>query len=726
MGEKYQLILIFVLFLFEIVLLNLPLTNHLSFEYALVNSIILFVIGGILFIHKAREYDKNYFEIISDNIFLFTSLPLLPLLLGFLSTVLFSVCPFNHGMLFYLVVSIPAFCFGTVFGLLSFYFWKKYPVILFIIFVLFIGAITVLEFYLLPIVYFYNIIIGYFPGTIYDEFVSVTHKLISYRLFNVVFVSVIVLFTSIYSSSRKNKITLAIILILLQVLFMYSKPYLGFTTNRAVLEERLHTKIVTEHFEIYTSKKIGEDEKKYLAFLHEYYYDSILREVKFKMRDLIRSYIYKNEFEKEILFGSRNANVAKPWLRETYISFETLENSLRHELAHILLSEFGNPIFGVTLDLNPAIIEGYAMAFDETNDFTDIHQLSFLAKTSGYEEKLSELFRGYNFFGTYSGISYIKAGSFIKYLVEKYGAEKVIAAYRSGDIDRKLKTSFAELEKEYNSFLDSSKFESNKSKAQLYFGGNTIFKKYCVRSAASDIQHGWKLFNKKEYSEAFLIFNRVYKYSGSANSLQGMLLSLWEMNDYQKAQNILEKELPNFEKHQSYFRLKLLYADLLIMNDNHDKAVVIYNELDSANVHFRFNLAAQRRMALFNFSNNKLKDYLAMNEKEKAEYLSKVIINNPNPIQILESIENSNDKRQFVDYYKLLSKLEVNDIIAAFTLLKASEYYLKKGEYKTAQILAIKSLELDEKNSEQMFLDNLKKVNWFQNNSEEIRITYVN
>ncbi|MDP3445412.1 MAG: hypothetical protein Q8T08_21345, partial [Ignavibacteria bacterium] len=61
MGEKYQLILIFVLFLFEIVLLNLPLTNHLSFEYAIVNSVILFVIGGILFIHNAKKNDKKYF-----------------------------------------------------------------------------------------------------------------------------------------------------------------------------------------------------------------------------------------------------------------------------------------------------------------------------------------------------------------------------------------------------------------------------------------------------------------------------------------------------------------------------------------------------------------------------------------------------------------------------------------------------------------------------------------
>ncbi|MBX3008282.1 MAG: hypothetical protein KF816_09670 [Melioribacteraceae bacterium] len=724
LGANYQLVLISVLFLAEIILLNLPLTNHLSYEYAFANSLILFVIGGFLFVYKIKNSGKKYFEVLMGEKLLFITIPLLPLLLGFISTILFSECPFSHGMLFYLVVSIPAFYFGTVFGLLSYYFWERHPIILFIIFFLSICFHTLVEFYFLPIVYFYNVIVGYFPGTIYDEFVMVSNKLVSYRLFNLVFVLSIILFIKLYPSSKRNKINLAAILIFLQIIFMLSKPNLGFTTSRDVLTDKLSTKIVTKHFEIYTSKNLVEAEKKYVGMLHEYYYESLLNEIKFKRRDVIRSYIYKDIYEKEKLFGSRNANVAKPWLRETYVSFETLESSLRHELVHIILSEFGNPIFGVTSDLNPAVIEGYAMAFDESDDITSIHQLSFLAKKSGYNQKLTELFESFNFFGTYSGISYITAGSFIKFLVEKYGTERVIAGYRSGDFDRKIGISISELEKKYYAFLDSSRFEINKSKAQLYFGGNTIFKKFCVRSAASDIQQGWNLFNQKDYNNAFLMFNRVYKYSGSSNSLQGMISSLIKIKDYQRAKNILEKELPKFLNHQSYFRLKLIYSDLLIMNDNWDKAVVFYNELLEANVHIQFNVALERRLSLLKISNSELKNYFELTDEEKESYLSTMINKESNPIHILELLESSTGNNHSTDYYDILLKINISDINTAFTFMKASEYYLKKGEYLKAQKLAVRSFELNDENMEPYFRENLKKVNWFVNNSEEVNIKY--
>src|SRR6185503_4424610 len=86
----------------------------------------------------------------------------------------------------------------------------------------------------------------------------------------------------------------------------------------------------------------------------------------------IHSYYFANGEQKARWMGARNVEMAKPWRREIYIDHRAFPHtSLRHEIAHVVAGEFGDPLFGVSarsvLGIPipvPGMIEGYAVAAD--------------------------------------------------------------------------------------------------------------------------------------------------------------------------------------------------------------------------------------------------------------------------------------------------------------------------------------------------------------------------
>ena len=186
-GYNYLSIYLLILILFNIFLLYLPLTNVFGYEFSVANSILLVFLSGfytISLIKKIklgkinRDLTKKYFRVI---IIWFLLIP------GFISIThsIFSFsCSFIDGVAFYAVITAPSVVVGIALGFISSYIGKRFQGIIFILILLLIISIPLLEFYLNPQIYFYNPIFGYFPGTIYDEGLSVSLKLLLYRLAN--------------------------------------------------------------------------------------------------------------------------------------------------------------------------------------------------------------------------------------------------------------------------------------------------------------------------------------------------------------------------------------------------------------------------------------------------------------------------------------------------------------------------------------------------------------
>lgn len=710
-------ILLLSILLINLFLVNIPLTNVIGYEYSFLNSLMLFLAAGIIVIYYSYNIDIGSFsELINKLKKPFLLLCVLPLLVGFFSTLLFSLCPINKEILYYIVIALPSPLFGASTGIFIISISKKFRYLLFVTLFLLILISSLLEFYFYPQLYFYNPIFGYFAGTIYDEEVSINNILLSYRLMNILFFVYLIFISYLIQRKFIKKIYAIISVIVFVLIFWQIKPVFHFSTTSNSLRNYLTNKIETKYITIYASHKIKKAENlKLLKLLHDYYYEEVKKELELKENSKIISYVFYDENEKGILFGSKKADIAKPWLGHIYLTFSNYQETLKHELVHALASHFGKTIFKITPNFNPAIIEGLSMAIDNKFDNYPVHYAAKIAYDSNYKVNLKKLFTGFNFFTNYSALSYVYAGSFIKFLIENYGIKKVKDFYSNPDFKKVFNSEFYTIEKKYYEFLSSLKIKANNYKAQLYFGGKTLFKKSCPRIAAYETKKALKYYNDQKYFLAEKYFSKIYKYSESYEALSGLINCYLKQNKLLSAEKLLKKEIKKFSKSNYYYTLELMLADIFIQNKKYISAVSLLDSIIIQNPHIEYVNQSLLRKEILNKNPNELVDYYKLSIKGKINYLINL---NKNYIYyfsiplIISLCKDENElSRNVFELFK--NKLIVNDFSSSYSAFKLSLAALNIGEYELAKKFAAKSLQY---NGDRFFLNTLKenfnKINW--------------
>ncbi len=723
-------ILIFFLVIINLVLTFLPLTKTLGYEFSVINGILFFIIGGLqTIIVQRKDFEIGVIDLFLKNKLFISFSIIIPFLIGFLSSVLNSNCPIKDGILFYVVISIPSFFFGGILGNFCTALSRKYSFYFFLIISFGLIISSLIEFYFNPQIYFYNPVFGYFPGTIYDEDLNVDLILIAYRIFNIAFFSLLFYASRmIINNSKIKKALIALTLLLLSLSFWIMKPKLLFATDKNRIEKELAFTIATNNFHIHLPDSlIGVKENRYNALLHEYYLDQIKIQLKSSYSYKIDSYLFAGKENKRELMGSGNADIAKPWLRHIYLNYYNYGATLEHELIHILAGEFGSTLFKVSADLNPAMIEGLAMSIEDNYDDYPVHYMAKLAYKAGYKFPIEKLFSGFNFFSQTSSISYIYAGSFLKYLKDKYSIQKIKYLYEENDFPKIYGKNLNELAKDYELFLENYNIEFNKNEAQLYFGGVTIFKKYCPRMAASDVKKAGVLFKTKKYSEALDLFKNVYNYSNSYQSLLGVVSSYSIGKKYGTAAEFLSNQIVNFRSSQFYYNLELILADLLIKTNQSVKAISLYDSLLIQNPHIDFTNEILIRKSILEEGIDSLKNYFNYNRKLKLQKILSLNTKGTKYFSIPSLINLSDNDNSGLDNLitELKRSIVVQNFSSSYAALEISKYALKNLDFETAQYFAVRSLDFRKgDNRDHMFIENLRMVNWFKNNHSEIKITY--
>ena len=200
--NNYLLIYLIVIGIINLFLLTLPLTKVFGYEFSALNALLLSLLSGLFSISflKSSVKENQKFEL-ENYLSALRWMLFLPFAISVLNSIIFGFCSFTDGLLFYLVITFPSLIIGSSLGSATFIVFKKFRVILFLLFFLLILFISVLEIYFNPQVYLYNPLFAYFPGTIYDEGLSVDFKLILYRIFNLIFFLPILIY-SIKLTSR--------------------------------------------------------------------------------------------------------------------------------------------------------------------------------------------------------------------------------------------------------------------------------------------------------------------------------------------------------------------------------------------------------------------------------------------------------------------------------------------------------------------------------------------
>lgn len=220
---------------------------------------------------------------------------------------------------------------------------------------------------------------------------------------------------------------------------------LGINTSAAAIQRALGGHHRTAHFDIYYDPaSIEETDLLWIAADHEYRYASLIEQLGMAVPKRVASYLYPDPDVKARLTGARYTNVAPVWLRQpqTHVLLDFYTQVFPHELAHVFSREFGLPVLNASVAVG--LVEGFAVAVEPPDGLPTPHeQVSVVAverRLSGVgaaslADDLASRFSPFGFWTGRGAVSYTTMGSFVRYLLDAYGAERFKQVYATANFE---------------------------------------------------------------------------------------------------------------------------------------------------------------------------------------------------------------------------------------------------------------------------------------------------
>ena len=709
------LILPITIVILNLFLMQFPLTNVLGYEFSALNSVLLIILSGLFTINwlrKNQSFSKSFF--ICLIIFF-----LIPLFINIAFSLFTEFCSFSEGIMFYSSITITALPIGVALGLLSFYSTKRFNVLIFMFLILCIAVIPVAEIYFYPQIYFYNPLVGYFPGSIYDEGLTVDLKLITYRIINVIY-SLIIIYLILSDKLFKRKLRNSIIVLATAIAFILISPFLGYSTNYSRLNDLLPVKFDSPRFLLHLPENISEKETKLLALHTQFYYEGLEKSIKEAPSDKIEIFLFENSEQKKHYFGSGSADVAKPWLYQIYLSRQTWQSTLKHELAHIFSAEFGSTIFKLAGGLNPFLIEGFATAHDPFREDLSVDYLAALALSEVDPLDIDKLLSGFNFFLSSSSFTYTYAGSFTKYLIENFGIEQFKKLYSTNDFTKSYGLSSKRIVNDHINYLKTIPLELNIHEYHYHFGRLSIVQKFCPRYIGKSLQNGWEQVWSGNLDNAKKIFRSVLSKTPNYSALVGLAECLEKQDSINLAIGIYNTFGSQFEGTPYHYLLTLRLADLYAKTTNNSEALKLVERLHQEKPSIYLDIISSLRLRLFH--HNTLKSYVTSDDSGKFQILKDINKNEyffPSiPLMINLAEVTGVDYENFINEFH--KTIFITDFYSAYAVYKLSNYMLMNFDFRNARKMA--ALAKRYRNRQHLNLlwqDNFEKAEWFYYNADE-------
>ncbi|QSQ16695.1 hypothetical protein [Myxococcus landrumensis] len=352
-----------------------------------------------------------------------------------------------------------------------------------------------------PQVYAFNHFLGHLPGPLYDEALVLTPALAWFRLETLLWVWLFAAATTATLSVTSGTVGRAglrpwallwLLLPLGGIVMLEAKgPQLRTRMTDAYLAETLGGVRDTEHFRLhYPRGKSSEDVDRFARDL-EFRWMQVHRFLGVAPTERIRVWLYRNEEEKQSLVGAGRTQYAKPWRHELHIQDKPFPHStLHHELAHVMAAPAGSGPFRVTTRLGVwplmGVIEGLAVAADgpAQGDLT-LHQWAAGMRRQKLAPDMRKLMGPEGFYQSAPARAYTVAGSFLLYLADTYGADRLRALYAHADFQDAYGRPLGELVSEWEAHVDALPLdEAAIARAFARFRTGSLFSRACAREVA--------------------------------------------------------------------------------------------------------------------------------------------------------------------------------------------------------------------------------------------------
>ncbi|MGQ0507239.1 MAG: hypothetical protein ACT4TC_18190 [Myxococcaceae bacterium] len=357
-----------------------------------------------------------------------------------------------------------------------------------------------------PQVFAYNHFLGYLSGPLYDEAVSFPASLLWFRFQTVTLAFALWLFGAwLYDSTTGGlrglnaRPGIAAGFGALLVLAVFNSQHAGehgYETPRALLEDGLGGHRETPHFHLFFSRaKDRADVDRWardLEFRHAqlaaFFGES--ESTGHPAREKLRVYVYGSPAEKLRWTGAFRTQFAKPWLGELHVNDAAFPHPiLKHELAHLMASPFGAGPFDVSVKLGvwplAGLIEGTAVAADDPDDELTLHEWAAAMRKQKLAPDIRELVRPRGFYSSAPARAYTLVGSFLRYLADTHGREKLRQLYAHGDFEDVYARPLDSLAREWETFVDSVPLDDAAvNLAFERFRRGALFSRPCAREVA--------------------------------------------------------------------------------------------------------------------------------------------------------------------------------------------------------------------------------------------------
>jgi len=370
-----------------------------------------------------------------------------------------------------------------------------------------------------PSIMGYTLLLGWFPGSLYDEAAQLTPTLLWYRLLCLMACGVVLLSVELLWRRRSGHRQapwawgLAVVGASLAAAWLV-RGELGLHLDKADVIEALGATVESEHFTIhYDPQRIDAEHVSELIEDHEFRYAELVAftgedPVSWKGRKLT-SFVYPDRETQFRLMGSRRTLVARPWTHEMHVRWTRIGDSiLAHELAHLFSAPFGaGPGRLATRDgslrIDLGMVEGFATAADWGPGTLTAHEATAAMRRLGIAPDLRAIFRPAGFWSQPSGKAYTLMGSFVRWLIEVEGIESYKRVYGGADWSVVYGRSATALVTEWESWVDGLELrDAELEYARHRYRRRSIFQKVCARTLA-------ELDRKAERAEARLAFDEA-------------------------------------------------------------------------------------------------------------------------------------------------------------------------------------------------------------------------
>ncbi len=582
-GRPY-LVVTAVLTIAAAAMTQMPLVDDLGFEFAFLTAFMGSFAAGLMTVCLVIGWRSGTVRPAGLSVLLILlfglslSTLLLPLAVMFVKSWISGFCNVLEGLAFFLLLPCISVLWSTAVALLCAMVAKtRLRACLLFLGVLFASiGISVYRLATQPPVFAYNPIIGYFPGPIYDEVVVITATLLTARA--IVLVSVLAMIAGLYvcfdpstwkirpalllklrggspngggsenggsnggsvTADRAMRVLFLTSLAVLAAAYLYRAP-LGIVIDRDHIQQTLGGHRQTEHFDIYYDLNAATDWYiDLIAREHEYQLDRITTYLEVPVpTKRIASYIYANAAQKKRLMGAQYTSIERPGSDEMHLNDAPFPHPvLRHELVHVVSAAFGNALYGGSYWIG--FHEGLAEAVDWQDTPMNPHEWSRAMRELGLAPPVENLLSMTGFWTAASSRSYTLCGSFVRFLIDRYGLPAFKQAFPDGAVEEAYGRDTAALIGEWEAFVDGISLREDQLRiARQRFIRPAIFRRRCPHEVAALNDRAWQAYNARRYADAVRDFDRMIALEPeNPSALRGLLYGTYRLADYERTESI--------------------------------------------------------------------------------------------------------------------------------------------------------------------------------------------